>query len=379
LRLCAFLSPDAIPEEIVVAGMSRLALSEKHHKQPEKQGWLPVFLKRTRESISQQEKAFVLDDAIMVICAYSLLSRDPHTHTLSVHRLVQAVQRESMTAEEKKLWKQRVVQAVNTSYPNVQEVSQWNACERWLPHALACATWIEQESINMADAADLLNRTGYYLHDRARYAEAEPLYQRALSIREQQLGPDHPQTAGSLNNLATLYQAQGKYEQAEPLFQRALSISEQQLGAQHPNTATSLNNLALLYHNQGKYEQAEPLYLRALAISEQQLGPQHPDTAQSLNNLAELYRAQGQYAQTEPLLVRALQIREQQLGPQHPDTASSLNNLAALYRAQGQYEQAEPLLKRALSIDEHTLGPQHPDTQTIRANHADLLRTMGHD
>jgi tetratricopeptide (TPR) repeat protein len=337
LRLCAFLSPDAIPEEIVVAGMSRLALSEKHHKQPEKQGWLPVFLKRTRASISQQEKAFVLDDAIMVICAYSLLSRDPHTHTLSVHRLVQAVQRESMTAEEKKLWKQRVVQAVNTSYPNVQEVSQWNACEQWLPHALVCTAWIEQEAMGMTEAASLLNRTGYYLHDRAHYAEAEPLFQRALAIHEQQLGPKHPDTAGSLHNLARLYQDQGKYSQAEPLYMRALAIREQQLGPDHPDTATSLNSLASLYHTQGKDEQAEPLYQRALAIS------------------------------------------EQQVGPDHPDTATSLNNLAKLYGNQGKYEQAEPLYQHALSIDEQALGPQHPTTQRIRANYARLLHTMGHD
>ena len=38
-----------------------------------------------------------------------------------------------------------------------------------------------------------------------RYAEAEPLYERALAIREKALGPDHPDVATSLNNLAVLY------------------------------------------------------------------------------------------------------------------------------------------------------------------------------
>src|SRR5450755_4665357 len=377
LRLCAFLSADAIPEEIMVAGMNLLALSEKHHTKPEKKGWLPAFLKRTRASTSQQEKTFVLDDAIMVICAYSLLSRDPQTHTLSIHRLVQAVQRESMTAEKEKQWKQRAVQAVNASYPDAQDIKQWDACERWLPHALACATWIEQESIDVAEAVRLLNQTGYYLDDRARYVEAEPLLKRALSIREQQLGPHHPDTARSLNNLANLYHHQGKYQQAEPLYQRALAIREQQLGPQHPDTATSLNNLAMLYKTQGKYEQTEPLYQRALAIREQQVGAQHPDTATSLNNLAMLYKTQGKYEQTEPLYQRALSIREQQLGPEHPDTATSLNNLAALYWTQGKYEQAEPLFQRALTICEQQLGPEHPDTGTSLNNLAELYRAQG--
>ena len=74
------------------------------------------------------------------------------------------------------------------------------------------------------------------------------------------------------------------------------------MGPEHPNTATSLNNLALLYEAQGSYAQAEPLYKRALAIREKVLGPEHPDTAQSLNNLAGLYDSQGSYAQAEPLL-----------------------------------------------------------------------------
>lgn len=85
------------------------------------------------------------------------------------------------------------------------------------------------------------------------------------------------------------------------VLRRALATQEQELGPNHPNTATSLNNLALLYHTQGKYTQAEPLYQRALAICEHELGPNHPDTATSLNNLAALYRNQGKYTQAEPL------------------------------------------------------------------------------
>ncbi|MBA2287432.1 MAG: tetratricopeptide repeat protein [Ktedonobacteraceae bacterium] len=50
------------------------------------------------------------------------------------------------------------------------------------------------------------------------------------------------------------------------------------MGPEHPGTATSLNNLALLYSNQGNYEEALPLYQRALAIYKKVLGPDHPNT-----------------------------------------------------------------------------------------------------
>jgi tetratricopeptide (TPR) repeat protein len=94
-----------------------------------------------------------------------------------------------------------------------------------------------------------------------------------------------------LNNLASLYQAQGKYAEAEPLLQRALAIREQQLGPDHPDTATSLNNLAGLYQDQGRYAEAEPLFQQALAICEQQLGASHPTTKKVRQNYTSLIQA----------------------------------------------------------------------------------------
>ncbi|NJP06849.1 MAG: tetratricopeptide repeat protein [Chloroflexaceae bacterium] len=60
---------------------------------------------------------------------------------------------------------------------------------------------------------------------------------------------------------------QGDYRTARPLLERALAISEQALGPNHPDTASALNNLALLLVDQGDYAAARPLYERALAIS----------------------------------------------------------------------------------------------------------------
>lgn len=41
-----------------------------------------------------------------------------------------------------------------------------------------------------------------------KYAEAEPLYRRALAIQEKTLGPEHPKVAASLNNLAGVLRSQ---------------------------------------------------------------------------------------------------------------------------------------------------------------------------
>ncbi len=105
------------------------------------------------------------------------------------------------------------------------------------------------------------------------------------------------------------FTAQGKYAEAEPLYQRALAIREKALGPEHPNVATSLNNLAVLYHTQGRYTEAEPLYQRALAIHERVLGPEHPNVAQSLENYAVLLRKTGRRAEADEMESRAKAIR----------------------------------------------------------------------
>ncbi len=113
----------------------------------------------------------------------------------------------------------------------------------------------------------------------AAYAEARPLYERALAIREKVLGAEHPDTATSLRQPRHLLQAQGDLAGARPLYERALAIYEKVLGAEHPNTATGLNNLADLLRAQGDLAGARPLFERALAIREKVLGAEHPDTA----------------------------------------------------------------------------------------------------
>jgi tetratricopeptide (TPR) repeat protein len=354
LRLCAYLSPDAIGEDILIQGADTLP---------------PTLSTAVADG-------YLLDQAIEALRAYSLIIRDTQARALAVHRLIQTVVRDSLPAEVQKQWVQHVVALINRAFLDV-EFASWPQCEYCLPHALLCAQWIKQEQIVTPEAMHLLDQIGYYLTLRGRYSEAEPFLLQTHALHEQQLGPEHLDTATSLHHLALLYRYQGKYPQAEPLFQRTLSIREQQLGPEHQDTATSLYDLAVLYELQAKYAEAETLYRRALVIQEQTLGPQHADFARTLRGLGELYRAQGKYAQAEQFYQRALAVYEQALGPSHPDVARSLDSLAILYCGQGKYQQAESLFQRALAIREQALGPHHPDVAITLNNLAGLTIDQG--
>ena len=75
-----------------------------------------------------------------------------------------------------------------------------------------------------------------------RYADAEPLYKRALAIREKALGPDHPDVAHSAEQSGRAVQTQGRYADAEPLYKRALASTPEQKG----NTLGSLMRSVLV-------------------------------------------------------------------------------------------------------------------------------------
>jgi CHAT domain-containing protein/tetratricopeptide (TPR) repeat protein len=251
-------------------------------------------------------------------------------------------------------------------------------------YAAAAAIWQQLLTISEKllgpdhpDVALSLNNLALLLSDQGQYSAAEPLYRRALAIRERALGSDHPDTAISLNNLAEHLRDQGQYSAAEPLYRRSLEIREKVLGPDHPGVAISLNNLAATLSDQGQYNAADPLYRRSLEIREKVLGPYHPDVARGLNNLAVHLRDQGQYSAAEPLYRRALAIRERALGSDHLDVALTLNNLAALLSDQGQFSAAEPLHRRSLAILEKVHGPDHPSFALGLSNLAALLRNQG--
>jgi len=57
-------------------------------------------------------------------------------------------------------------------------------------------------------------------------------------VAEATFEPEHPNVATSLDNLAELYRAQSKYTEAEPLYQRALAIREKALAPERSRSVT---------------------------------------------------------------------------------------------------------------------------------------------
>jgi tetratricopeptide (TPR) repeat protein len=381
LDVCAYLAPEPVP-------------LDQFTTQP---GVLPEPL----ATAAADHLAF--NDTLAVLVDYSLAKRTPAG--LQLHRLVQAAIRArhdppspTTASPDTRMTNPAAEPAAGPArYPLAVAVGLLRAgapgrvtaapedWPRWavlLPHVLAATGYLDRAADQlgpqaMADASWLLGRAGTYLQVRARFADARELLERALTIDEATYGPDHPDFARALNNLAQILLELGQPGEARPLLERALSIDEAAYGPDRPEVARDLNNLAQILQDLGQPGEARPLLERALAIDEAAYGPDHPLVAAVLNSIALILLDLRQPAAARPLLERALSIDEAAYGPSHPDVATNLNCLALVLRPLGQHAAARPLQERALSIDEAAFGPDHPTVARDLNSLAQILQDLG--
>jgi tetratricopeptide (TPR) repeat protein len=272
LRLCAFLDPELIPEELFAADTSN----------PD------PFLEPVMAD------ALALDEAITELRRFSLVHRDTDKRTLSLHRLVQIVFRDGMAHVDQGHWAEAAVRAFNRVFPD-PDTADWPLCRRYLSNARACLTCIETWDLKCQEGATLLNRAGLYLRRSCTAQEAEPFYQRALAIRTQVLGPEHPDTASNLSYLAACYNDDERFEQALTSAHQALAVQERVPGAADLDVATTVNIIGYAYHHLGRFEEAEPYLERAVSLYKKCLVHEHPELSIGLNNLGALYGDEGKY------------------------------------------------------------------------------------
>ncbi len=353
LRFCAFLSPDTIPEDLFLRGAPSIS----------------PLLRPLANSIE------ALNQALIPLLNYSLIRRNATDRWLSVHRLVQAVIRDSMDDAERRQWEERAVVTMAVAF-DPEAYGPLHEYELYVPHVLIGTEYIARRSLTDGHAITLLTAAGSYWRQHAWYAQAETWCQQALDLAEQALGATHPGIVSKLTHLAQVYEDQRRHDRSEPLFQRGLVVLKQVYPPTHPDRARLLSALARCYWFQGKLPEAEPLFKEALMLLEQALGPDDLDVANASAWLATIYREWERYEESEPLYQRALAIRERQLGPGHPEIATTLDGFAAYYLRQVQLAPALDLRQKALAMLEYALGPEHPEVASCLVGLADTYTAL---
>ena len=225
--------------------------------------------------------------------------------------------------------------------------------------------------------AVIVNLSGAIEHKLGNHQEARQHFEKALEIRIKTLGPKHPSTADSLNNLATAFENAKLYEEAEPLFKQALGIFQELLGKTHEKTGSASANLARIYQALGRDKQALDLMHKALDIRRATKPDKDQSDAVIMHNIASIYEDLNDPVNAKYFYEQALKINKKELGEDHLDTIRVMNSLGNLYRQLRDYGRAEELLLDAVGKSRVKLSASHPLSIALASNLYGLYKNKG--
>lgn len=243
--------------------------------------------------------------------------------------------------------------------------------------------WLEHARTDLARSGgdpdrdpELLVMLGELEDFEGRPEQALAAHERALALREQRLGADHPEVADSLINLGRIQGALGD-ERALGTLERARAVAESALGPAHPTVAGADHELGVVLVGLGRVEQGIVAYRRALEVRERALGPDDPGLATMLSNLAAALNGHGELDESLRLLERAVAVLERALGPEHPDTLVAAINLGVAEAEVGRVREGIARLRAALVQAERVIGPNDPVVAATLVNLAHWLEHTG--
>ncbi|MDT0249643.1 tetratricopeptide repeat protein, partial [Actinomyces oris] len=191
------------------------------------------------------------------------------------------------------------------------------------------------------------------------------------------LGPHHPDTLDSRNNLAGSYRDAGRLDKAIALYEQILEDSIRVLGLDHPRTLTSRFDLAGAYRASGRLEEAIALYEQVFSGRSHILVPDDRSTLTARDHLADTYWEAGRLDEAITLKKQILADAMRIMGPDSSGASAARLNLAATYRDAGRLDEAVDVYEQILDDVARTLGLDHPDTLTARHSLAGAYRDAG--
>ncbi len=374
LRLLAFVAPDPLPREALEAGSD--ALPEPLH--------------------AMTARPLLLNDGLDALTRFALVEVGKG---LACHRVIQAVVREGMTADEARAFTGAAVSLLGASFPASAEAPQnFDAGTLLLPHAEAVAEHALEQQVAAGQATRLLLRVSSLLsYSVSPRAGIEPL-QKALALLEHEESPEplRPSVlagAGKLMSLLGDFQtASGLLSEAAELLPRGdlarqvalTSLSEalrevgrldeaeaaarQALEETQPDSGRlpfRLNMLALALQARGCLGEARQLLEQALPLC---VGEAAGLAGSVHNNLGLVLRKQGHYERARQQVEFAAADVARRYGDGHWGMVKALQNLGRVEAAASDPEAATRLFRRALDIAAATLPLEHPYVAEITAD-----------
>ncbi len=401
LNLFAFIGPDPIPLGLLTG------------RPPEA---MPATLRAALKSPIQ--RANILRD----IRSYSLArvsesaGEGPFAGpSLQQHRLVQAVVRDVVSADERESYRTLAHQLLAEADPGDPELpTNWPAYAALLPHVLssqafadtnpdvrrltlheARALWRRGEfqmCLNLVTEAaqawsqslaetdrDLLlagRERSNALHGLGLFGEALDEDRAVYDRLVRRLGHDHPDTLRAASLLARSCRRMGNFQAARELDDYALTVAVRDLGRDDPETLRLAHNVAVNYRMAGEFKAALDIDRYNAEAIPRVLGPDAPLSLFAINNVARDLRECGDYYEALSLQETTYSRNRELFGPDNPETLRAMKNLAVGRRKAGRYREAAVIAEDVLNRHRRRLGDLNPETLAAATNFANDHRCL---
>lgn len=397
LRCCAFFGPEPIPRDVFAP------LPE----QAEADSRLGALL----------GNPILVSRAIRELGRYALVRLDSVSRTIQVHRLVQALLRDELNAQESRSFRHEVHLLLaaaapdepddNTAWPRYSELlghvtparvaqSQEPQVRRFVLDVVRylyssgdfksarvlveslLAQWREDSSDDDQYVLSAQRHLGIVVRELGEYQAAYDLNRVTLARMVEVLGPEHAETLLLTNSYGADIRARGEFSAALEHDKESLRQHEAVFGPDHRRTLRAMNNLSIDYLLLGDYTATRRLLERTYMVqSRAGSGSSKQNILAFRNGLARVVRLSGEYFEACDLGEDALEYGLQELGADHPWTLRAAKDLSIAKRRAGAIDEALELAESTFERQERIFGRDHPDTLAAALCLANALRAGG--
>ncbi|MCR9165386.1 MAG: tetratricopeptide repeat protein [Nannocystaceae bacterium] len=210
--------------------------------------------------------------------------------------------------------------------------------------------WEQREDGKTKVANALLDMAAAYVST-GRAEEAVEATERAVELRIEAYGADHPLTANALRELGNGLSKLQRFDEAEVKLKRALEIQEGARGRTTRSVAVLLDDLGRVSRARGDLDEAIARHREAYEILSTTTGGEGPSLVVSRLNIGYTLSAASKWDEAFVEFAKALEMAERVSGPEHPQVVYAANAAASALIDQQRFDEAYTYAKKALDLD----------------------------
>ncbi|GAA2082736.1 FxSxx-COOH system tetratricopeptide repeat protein [Actinomadura alba] len=354
LKLYGFFDPDHIPRDLVGAD--------------------PRDLPSPLAELATDRVAY--DQAIGALAEYALVDATPET--VSVHRLVQTMVRQSLLPEEQGVWAGAAALLLAGRFPATPRLpDSWRACGRLLPHVAQVAAHARRGLIAPVETSDLCQRAAAYLEVRAQHRQALDLLDHALPLREHAFGRDSDEYAETITSRGEVTCYLGHHRQAVDLARSALTIRERLAGPGSPSLVPTLRLLGRALTEAGRPAEAVVALEQAVGICVRAFGRGDARTAEAIARLAYAHWRGGDLDLARAGYAAAHEVWATAGTAPGRERTVAYRWMGAVLCDLGELIAARDVLEKATAMAHHLYGRDHVETVRAEEVRGIVLARMG--